>query len=124
VGSFQKLASSSADARYTGAVDHETLVKAELVRQQQDARGTINRGIVMLAMIPLVILGAIGAAFAIGSTTGTVLALLGAVAYALLGGIGGIAMLASGAVEHRLITKQLREIDQPRQLPAARVIVR
>ena len=114
---------------YTGSVELDEplradIMRAELVRQQQEARGTINRGIVMIALVPLVILGAIGVAIGIGSVTAAVLALLGAGTYALIGSIGGLAMLASGAVEHRRVGKMLRDIDEPRQLPAARVVLR
>ena len=94
------------------------------MRQQLDARSTISRGIVLLALVPLVILVAIGLAVGIGSVTAAVLALLGAATYALVGSIGGLAMMTSGAVESRRITKMLRDIDDPRRLPAARVIVR
>lgn len=105
-------------------VDQDLIVRAELVRQQEDARVTINRGIVLVAMVPLVILGAIFAAISVGSATAAVVAVLGAGAYAFVGAIGGIAMMTSGAVEHRRIARQLREIDEPRQLPAARLVVR
>jgi hypothetical protein len=105
-------------------VDDETRVRGELVRQQQDARATIHRGVVMLAMVPLTILGAIVLALTVHSVTATVLAFLGTAAYALIGSIGGLAMMTSGAVDHRRIGKQLRDLDAPRQLPTARVVVR
>ena len=102
----------------------ETRLRAELVSAQQDARGSIHRGVIMLALVPLVLLGAVGIAIGLGSTTATVLAILGAATYTLIGSIGGLAMLTSGAFEHRRLTKELRAIDAPRQLPAARVVVR
>lgn len=105
-------------------MDRDLVVRAELERQQQDARGTINRGVILLALVPLVILGALGVAVGIGSVTAAVLALLGAATYALIGSIGGLAMIASGAVDHRRISKLLRDIDEPRQLPAARIVIR
>lgn len=105
-------------------MDDETRVRSELVRQQQDARATINRGVMMLAMVPLTILGAIVLALTVHSVTATVIAFLGAATYALIGSIGGLALMTSGAVDHRRMGKQLRELDAPRQLPAARVVVR
>jgi len=110
--------------RYALGVDQDLIVRAELARQQEAARVTINRGIVVLAMVPLVLLAAAFAAIAINSATAVLLAILGAGAYVFVGAIGGIALITSGAIEHRRIAKQLRAIDEPRQLPAARLVVR
>ncbi len=102
----------------------ETRLRAELVRAQQDARSTIHRGVLLIALVPLVLLGAVCIGIGLGSTAATVLAILGAATYTLIGSIGGLAALTAGAFEHRRITKELRAIDAPRQLPAARVIMR
>lgn len=105
-------------------MDDETRVRSELVRQQREARAVINRGMVMLAIVPLSFLGAIVLALTVQSVTATVLAFLGAATYALVGCIGGLAMMTSGAVDHRRLGKQLRELDAPHQLPPARVVMR
>jgi hypothetical protein len=103
---------------------HEVaVVRAELSRQQEDARTRINRGIVLVAVVPLVILIAVFAAVQLGGL-GMLVSLLSAVAYTLIGTIGGVAMIASGAVDHRRISKQLDDYVNVRQLPAARVVIR
>jgi hypothetical protein len=99
------------------------VVRAELSRQQDDARTRINRGIVLVAVVPLVILISVFAAVQLGGL-GMLVSLLSAVAYTLIGTIGGVAMIASGAVDHRRIGKQLDDYVNVRQLPAARVVIR
>jgi hypothetical protein len=51
-------------------------------------------------------------------------ALLVAAAYALVGGIGGLATIAAGVTGHRRASRELRAFDAPRQLPMARLIQR
>ncbi len=46
------------------------------------------------------------------------------VASTLICPIAGASMIVGGAVEHRRISKQLREMDPARLLPAARLVVR
>jgi hypothetical protein len=53
-----------------------------------------------------------------------VLALLGALAYTVVGSIAGFAKLASGTLDYRRAGKQLRELDAVRQLPEARIVAR
>jgi hypothetical protein len=62
VGSFQKLASSSADARYIGAVDHDRFVRAELLQQERDGERAIMSGVAVLAIFVTPALGALLAA--------------------------------------------------------------
>jgi hypothetical protein len=105
-------------------LEHElTVVREELERQREDARAKINRGIVMIAVVPLVILIAVIAAIQLGGL-GLLVSLLSAVAYTLIGTVGGVAMIASGAVEHRRAGKQLDDYVNVRQLPEARVVIR
>ncbi len=98
-------------------------MRSELQRQQEDARTRINRGIVMIAVVPLVIVVAVLIAIQLGGL-GLLVSLLSAVAYTLIGTVGGVAMIAAGAVEHRRIGKQLHDYDHVRQLPEARLVIR
>ena len=93
------------------------------MRAQNDARVTIHRGVVLIALIPAITIASVVAAFVIGPI-GALMAILFAVAYALVGGIGGIASIAAGLTDHRRATRELRAIDAPRQLPVARVVHR
>lgn len=98
-------------------------VQAELEVQLEATRRRINRGIVVIAMVPLVLAMSLVTALALGNV-GLLVGLVFGVGYLLVGTIAGIAMIAGGAVEHRHISKQLREVDPAHLLPAARVIVR
>jgi hypothetical protein len=102
---------------------HVEVVRAELARQKDEARTKINRGIVLIAVVPLVILVAVFGAIVFGEI-GLLIALVSAVAYTLVGTLGGFVMIAAGAAEHRRIGKQLEDYENVRQLPAARVVIR
>jgi hypothetical protein len=97
--------------------------RGKLVRAQKDARQTIDRGVLLLALVPVVlaIMLVVVLAFGVGSSFSL---LLLAGAYTLIGGIGGISMIASGSTESRRLGRELRAIDERRQLPAARVVKR
>ena len=99
------------------------MTRNRLVRAQNEARSTIHRGVMMIAFIPIFAVVALIAAFVISP----VVAVMGftlAAAYALIGGIGGIAVITAGITDHRKATRELRAFDAPRQLPAARVVLR
>jgi hypothetical protein len=98
-------------------------VQAELEVQLEATRRRINRGIVVVALVPLVLAMALVTALALGDIGILVGAVFG-IGYTLIGTIAGIAMIAGGAVEHRHISKQLREVDPANLLPAARVVIR
>jgi hypothetical protein len=99
-------------------------VRAELARQADEARKKINRGVIMIAVVPLVIIVALTMASLFGGVLGLVVPLLSAVAYTLIGTVGGVAMIAAGVVDQRRAGKQLDDYDNVRQLPAARVVIR
>jgi hypothetical protein len=101
----------------------EQVTRNRLVRAQDNARGTIHRGVLLIAMIPILGVAALLAAFVIGPF-GAVMAFIIAVAYGLVGGIGGLAAIAAGLTDHRKATRELRAFDAPRQLPVARVVHR
>jgi len=95
----------------------------KLVRAQKDARQTIDRGVLLLALVPVVAAIVIVFVLAFGVSS-TFFLLLLAGAYTLVGGIGGIALIASGGTQSRRLGRELRAIDERRQLPAARVVKR
>ena len=105
------------------AVSGEQLVRAELVRTQQEARTTIHRGVALIAAVPLVVIAGVIAALALGGFPAFMSILL-AGTYMLIGGIAGVASIAAGFAEHRRTTRQLRDLDATRQLPEARLILR
>lgn len=98
-------------------------VQAELEVQLEGARRKINRGIVVVALVPLVIAMALVCALALGDV-GILVSVVFGLGYTLIGTVAGAAMIAGGAVEHRRISKELREVDPAHLLPAARVVVR
>jgi hypothetical protein len=102
----------------------EEIVRAELLRQKDDARSTIYRGLALIGLVPLVIAAAIIAAFALMSSVYALLVLLVGAAYTLIGGVAGIATMIAGGFEYRRIGKQLHDYDHVRQLPEARLVVR
>jgi hypothetical protein len=101
--------------------DHAT--RNRLVRAQDEARSTIHRGVMLIAFIPILAVVALITAFVINPIV-AVMGFIVTAAYGLIGGIGGIAVIAAGITDHRKATKELRAFDAPRQLPAARVVVR
>lgn len=98
-------------------------VQAELEVQLEGARRKINRGIVVIALVPLVIAMALVCALALGDV-GILVSIVFGLGYTLIGTVAGVAMIAGGAVEHRRISKELRDVDPAHLLPAARVVVR
>lgn len=93
------------------------------MRAQNEARGTIHRGVMMIAFIPIFAVIALIAAFVINP----IVAVMGfalTAAYALIGGIGGVAVIAAGITDHRKAARELRAFDAPRQLPVARLVQR
>jgi hypothetical protein len=98
-------------------------MRAELLRQQEDARKKVYRGIVMIALVPLVIILSLLVALQFGGLA-LLVALLSGAAYTLIGSVGGIVMIGSGAVEHRRVGKQLHDYEHVRRLPEARIVVR
>jgi hypothetical protein len=101
----------------------DRIKRGKLVRAQKDARQTFDRGVLLLALVPVIATIVLVFVLAFGASSTFFLMLL-AGAYALVGGIGGIAMIASGGTQSRRLGRQLRAIDERRQLPAARVVKR
>ena len=101
----------------------EQVIRAELVRTQDDARKSIYRGAALIGVIPVVLVASVVAAFAIGGF-GAFLAILLAATYMLIGSIAGVASIIGGFSEHRRSTRKLRELDEGRQLPTARLLLR
>lgn len=98
-------------------------MRLKLLRAQADARHSIDRGVVMLAMVPIAVVGGLFAALILGIIGGLVAVVL-ALAYAMIGGIGGIAMIVTGTMAFRHTRRELAKLGEPLQLPAARVIIR
>jgi len=103
--------------------DPDRVTRNRLVRAQDDARVTIHRGVMLIALIPIILIAAVLAAFAIGPLA-AVMAFIVAAAYGLVGGVGGLAAIAAGMTDHRKATRELRAFDAPRQLPQARLVQR
>ena len=99
----------------------EEVVRAELVRSQDEARMSISRGVAMIGIVPLVVIGAVIAGFALGGF-GAFLAFLVAAAYTLVGSIAGIASIVGGIADHRRCARELRSLDDIRKLPEARLL--
>lgn len=101
----------------------DQLVRTELVRLQEEARVSIRRGVVLIAVVPVVLIASAIAATVVGGF-GAFLSLLAAATYMLIGSIAGMASIAGGVAEHRRSARKLRELDARRQLPPARLVVR
>lgn len=96
-------------------------MRAELARTRGEARVSIYRGVAMIAVVPLVVIGAAIAAFALGGF-GAFLAFLVAASYTLVGSIAGIASILGGIADHRRCSRELRGLDELRRLPEARLL--
>lgn len=101
--------------------DRRLALRADLLRTSEVGRKTWQRGVVLIALVPAVLSGAVIALFGIGGLLGA-LALIFAGLYTFVGGITGLALFAGGVAEHRHSTKQLKALDALYQLPAARVV--
>ena len=101
----------------------EQVVRAALVRTQQEARLSIHRGVALIAVIPLVLITALIVAFAVGGL-GAFLSVLLAATYMLVGGIGGVAAIVGGLADHRRAARELRGLDELHKLPEARIVLR
>lgn len=98
-------------------------LRAELVRNRQDARATIHRGVTLIGLVPVVLVGAVVAALGLGAF-GAFASLLIAAAYTLVGGIAGLASIAGGIADYRRSGRDLEALDATHQLPAARLLKR
>lgn len=103
--------------------EHRLTLRAELVRTQQDARALIQRGVIMIALVPALLAVGVVGLLSLSSYPG-VITLLAAAGYALFGGIGGLAATAAGLADHRRSTKELRAFDASYTLPEARLVRR
>lgn len=101
----------------------ERVLRAELVRGQEQARVTISRGVALIAVAPLVLFAAIVAGLALGGA-GALMAGIIAATYLLVGSIAGMASIAAGLSEHRRCARELRVLDARYQLPRARLLLR
>ena len=81
----------------------------------------MHHGAVMLLSIPAVVILSLCAAILIG-WNGGLIAILITVAYTVIAGIAGSALLVSGAVEHRGCSRHLHALDETRKLPVARLL--
>jgi hypothetical protein len=99
----------------------EEVIRAELERTRGEARLSIYRGIAMIAVVPLVVIGAAIAAFALGGF-GAFLAFLIAASYTLIGSVAGLASILGGIADHRRCARELRGLDEMRRLPEARLL--
>ena len=84
---------------------------------------TINRGVALIGLVPVVLVGAVVAALGLGAF-GAFISLLMAAAYTLVGGIAGLASIAGGIADYRRSGRELRALDATHQLPEARVVRR
>ncbi|HSD90638.1 MAG TPA: hypothetical protein VLB44_24105 [Kofleriaceae bacterium] len=101
----------------------DRIKRGKLVRAQKDARQTLDRGVLLLGLVPVVASVVLVFVLAFGASSMFFLLIL-AGAYTLVGGVGGIALIASGGTLSRRLGRELRAIDERRQLPAARVVKR
>ena len=101
----------------------EQVVRTELIRVQQDARQAIHRGVALIAVVPVMLVGAVMAALLIGGFAGF-MAVLVAIAYMFVGSIAGVAWIIGGVADHRRAARELRGIDDLRKLPEARIVQR
>ena len=99
----------------------EQVVRAELERNRIGSRILIRRGLVLLATVPVVVLAAILAAFALGGSFAFAAMAIGGI-YALGAGIIGMSSVADGIAHHRRCTAELRGLETARQLPEARLL--
>jgi fatty acid desaturase len=98
----------------------EEVVRAELVRSGAEARRRVAIGLALVISVPLTILAALSAIM-LGSTLGFP-ALLLAGFWSLFAGLGGTKVVVHGISHQRDCAKQLRELDERRQLPVARLL--
>jgi hypothetical protein len=98
----------------------EEVVRAELIRSRDAARRRAVRGGVLVASVPLVVGGALVAVL-VGFKIGFPAMLL-AGGWTLFAGLGGTNELVHGISDHRTCARQLRGLDERRQLPEARLL--
>ena len=98
-------------------------VRAELVRARDDARRRVRRGAMLLALVPCILAVGVAAAIVLGGHVAFgALAIAGV--YAIGGGFAGLSAVTDGFSEQRKLTRQLRDIDEVRGLPEARLVIR
>lgn len=108
----------------TGTEDELSLAlrRDELTRDRADGLATRNRGLKLLISIPAVAIPGFVLAVSTSGVTSIVLVVLAGV-YTLVGAIGGLVMIAAGAAQYHSVSHRLDALDVA-QLPAARVVVR
>lgn len=92
---------------------HAALVHHE----REEARRTLKRGAIMVVALPFVVM----ASFWIGGALHSSGPALIGLAYAIVAGPAGVVMFGLGAVQARIATKKLAELDRDR-LPEARLL--
>ena len=103
--------------------DRHLALRADLVRTRERAGTTCQRGILLVALIPLILGASVIAAFLLGPVAGLLLFLLAGI-YTLVGGLAGMGLFVVGIVDRRHSTQELKALDALRMLPAARVVRR
>lgn len=99
------------------------LRRDELTRDRAEGKATRNRGLKLLVSIPLVAFPAFVFALWTSGVASIALVVLAGV-YTLVGGIGGLVMIAAGAAQYHNVNNRLEALDVAGQLPAARVVLR
>ena len=78
----------------------EQVIRAELVRTQDEARRSVYRGVALIGIVPIVLIASVLFAFVLGGF-GALLSILIAAAYMLIGGIAGTASIIGGVADHQ-----------------------
>jgi len=109
----------------TDTSDDEMLAlqRDELTRDRAEGKVTRNRGLKLLASVPLVAIAGFLLAMSTSGVPSIVLVVIGGV-YTLVGGMGGLVMIAAGSAQCHNVSARLEALDVARQLPEARVVVR
>ena len=90
---------------------------AVLQQEREAAKRTISRGLVLICLVPISVVLSI----AIGMMFDSFGPLIVASLYGVIGGAVGIASLGTGLVRHRIVSRDLRQIEAER-IPQARLL--
>jgi multisubunit Na+/H+ antiporter MnhB subunit len=97
---------------------------AHLERERDRGATTRNRGLKLLLLVPLNFLAALIALVTLGGHGIVSVLLVASCIYAVIGGVGGLALAAIGTAQRRVAGERLAELEERRRLPEARVVVR
>jgi hypothetical protein len=99
----------------------EVAVRSDLIRQRNEARSKMARGVLLTVSAPFTLFAAFVAGYFLGAVAGPIVMIAGAI-FASSGVIVGIGTTMSGAATHRRLTAQMRNYEHVRELPEARIV--